>query len=401
MLAVLEIVQQLHGDWFHWQATVRYNPQFQEGWAWWHGRLDLRYLLWDTAQVPDQGKVYSVYPPLQSIIAFLLESPHASREILPEFRLVPFLLFALPLPFVGYRVFLRRTDNSAWAAMLTLGWIGGTALMPCIDRARQDDFHHVNHLLSQIGLLLLADEVLGRRRMGIMMPALLVAAWSRQLTGLFAIAVALAAARPPSEGTSHDAKRPRRRILAFAIGLVVIVGVPMALNWAKFGSPFDSGYAHLYYGRETQAAQNVRAHGVFSPHFFPTNAFYMNIASPWAKDETGHFSWNPSPDGAGLWLTTPLALLAWIGLRAWWHNPAARVLMLCSLPIVGAHLLYHNTGFVQHGYYRFALDYLPIWLIVAAPWLVTGWRRWATLACIGWSLSYFALLRHWSGPTAI
>ena len=399
--AVLEGFQQQHGDWFRWRTTVRYNPQFQEAWAWWHGRLDLRYLLWDTAHLPDQGTVYNVYPPLQSIIAFLLEAPYAGQDAMPEFRLAPFLLFALPLPVLGYRVFFRRTRSPAWAAALTLGWIGGTALMPCIDLARQDDFHHVNHLLSQVGLLLLVDEVLGRRRMGIMLSALLVAAWSRQLTGLFGIAVAYAAVRPPSEATLRNASTLRRRTLAFAAGLSIIISIPMTLNWMKFGDPFDSGYEHIYYGRETQAAENVRTHGIFSPRFVPKNAFYMNIASPIARDGDGRFIWKPSPDGASLWLSTPLAFLAWIGIRSWWRNHAARALMLCSIPIVCGHLLYHNTGFVQHGYYRFALDYLPVWLVVATPWLTTGWRRWATLACIGWSLSYFALLRHWSGPAAI
>jgi hypothetical protein len=117
VLAALEIFQQLHGDWFRWRATVRYNPQFQEAWAWWHGRLDLRYLLWDTAQLPEQGKVYSVYPRCN-------RSLHFSEAILgQEHAGIPtgsIYFFALPLPFVGYRIFLRARI-ACLAALLTLG----------------------------------------------------------------------------------------------------------------------------------------------------------------------------------------------------------------------------------------------------------------------------------------
>jgi hypothetical protein len=403
MLLVLELFQHMRGDWFRWLATVRYNPQFQEGWAWWHGRLDLRYRLWDTAQVSELSKAYNVYPPLQSIIGFVLEAPFAGQESMPEFRLAPFLLFALPLPIVGYWIFLRRTGGAGWAALLTLGWLGGTAVMPCIAAARRDDFHHVNHLISQIGLLLLAGEVLGRRRIWVMLVALTLCAWTRQLTGLFVIPVYYAGCCAPFGAKSETPSlRPWwARLATLLLGLAILAGVPLALNAAKFGSPLASGYNLIYRDRDNQAAKNLQAHGLFSYHFVASNACYMNLAVPWGRDEGGRVKWKPSPDGGSLWVSTPLALLVWIGARIWWRDIAARILMLCSLPIVLGHLCYHNTGYVQTGYYRFALDYLPVWLVVAAPWLSSRWRRWATPLCIVWSLAYFAMVRHWSGPNAI
>jgi hypothetical protein len=58
-------------------------------------------------------------------------------------------------------------------------------------------------------------------------------------------------------------------------------------------------------------------------------------------------------------------------------------------------LFYHGTGQRQYGYYRFALDFMPVWLVVAAPWLASGVRRWPTLACIAWSVAYFAMRGRW------
>ena len=175
----------------------------------------------------------------------------------------------------------------------------------------------------------------------------------------------------------------------------------MALNAAKFGNPLDSGYLLIYRGRDTQAARNARAHGLFSVHFAKENAYYMNAALPWSRDDDGALAWRPSPDGGSLWISTPLAALALAGAGFWWRDRTARALMLCSLPIIAAHVLYHNTGFVQHGYYRFALDYLPVWLVVAAPWQCSGWRRWPTLACTAWGLAYFGMVRHLSAPGSI
>ena len=44
------------------------------------------------------------------------------------------------------------------------------------------------------------------------------------------------------------------------------------------------------------------------------------------------------------------------------------------------------------GYFPYALDFLPVWLVVIAPWAVEGWRRWFTLGCLAYSALYFNVL---------
>jgi hypothetical protein len=63
--------------------------------------------------------------------------------------------------------------------------------------------------------------------------------------------------------------------------------------------------------------------------------------------------------------------------------------MLGTLPVMAGLLCYHGPGFMENGYSRFALDFLPIWLAVVAPRTRGGWRTWFTLACVAWSLLYF------------
>ncbi|MBN2562398.1 MAG: hypothetical protein JXQ75_15850 [Phycisphaerae bacterium] len=450
VLVVLESVHGLGAGWLRWRVTTPWNPAFLEGLSWWHGQLSLPYRLWDTAYVAETGKVYNVFPPLQSIIGFVATAPgqlSADLRAPPEMRVLPLVLYGLPLPLVGYWVFYRRTGRgigdcglgigdcgpegvnrrssainrqSAWAAVLTIGWLGGTAVLPCLDEARHDGVHHINHLLSQIGLLLLAGELLGRRRLWLMLLSLLIAAWSRQLTGVFAVALLAVVWRgEPTKRRNGEAAKwrgveaskrhngaslvrgtwtaSRAWWMAVAlVGLAVIAAVPMGLNWAKFGSPLRNGYELIYVGRDHALAASTRAHGLFSAAFLGRNAYYMNLAVPWGTAERGTLSWQPSEYGTSMWLTTPLLVLILLGVRTWWREVPARILMLCSMVIIAALLVYHGTGQRQYGYYRFALDFIPVWFVVGAPWLTTGWRRWATLACVAWSVAYFAMLGRWA-----
>jgi hypothetical protein len=59
--------------------------------------------------------------------------------------------------------------------------------------------------------------------------------------------------------------------------------------------------------------------------------------------------------------------------------------------IAAAHLVYHNTGYLQPGYNRFSLDYMIVVLAVLAPSAFSGSRRWISPLLVAWSVAYF----HW------
>jgi len=430
VLIVIGVARGFKADWLKWTATTYCNPAFLEGWAWSLGRLDLPHRPWDSAYVASRNEVYNVFPPMQSMLGYLsvrLARWSGDQTPFPEMHVFPLLVFGLPLPIVGYAVFRRRTQSALWGAVLTVGWLLGTAVCPCIDEARKDGVHHINHLLSQFGLLVLAGELLGPRRLWVALIGLGVAAWSRQLTIAYALAV-VAVFLPALWGRSGsrsgglqngdcglgiEGRRclvakdfdslagasgwpgALRRCILLLVGLAVIVGVPAGLNWAKVGRPMSGGYELIYVGRDHALAQAARAHGLFSVKFFASDAYYMNAALPVRREQDGRLTWAPSEYGTSMWIGTPLLVLVLVGARAWWREPAARAMMLCTLPIIGALLLYHGTGMMQYGYWRFSLDFAPVWLVAAAPWLTSGWRRWATLPCIAWSVAYFAAVDSW------
>jgi hypothetical protein len=416
-LSVLLLIGAVRGfktDWLKWTATTYCNPAFLEGWAWSLGRLDLPHRPWDSAYVASRNEVYNVFPPMQSMLGYVgvrFARWSGNQIPFPEMHVFPLLVFGLPLPVVGYAVFRRRTQSALWGAVLTVGWLLGTAVCPCMDEARKDGVHHINHLLSQIGLLLLAGELLGRKRLWVALIGLAIAAWSRQLTivyGLAVVAVSLPtlwsrSASPSGELRIGDCglrieREPRRRgmrLAALVAGLAVIVGVPAGLNWAKVGQPLSGGYELIYVGRDHALAHAARAAGLFSMKFLASDAYYMNAALPVKRGGDGRLSWEPSEYGTSMWIGTPLLAFGLLGVGAWWREPAARAMMLCTVPIIGALLLYHGTGMVQYGYWRFSLDFAPVWLVVAGPWLASGWRRWATVPCIAWSVAYFVMVDAW------
>lgn len=368
-----------------WRVDAEANPGLAEAISWKAGRLDLPRRLHDTALV--EGRVYNVFPPLFTMTSWLAITAGPWLGV-PEGQFYPpwyVALVALPLPIAGYWAFLTASRKPAWAAFFTAAWILGTPILPALVAARDGGINHINHLFSQTGLMLIAASLLGHRSIALGLVGLVIAAWSRQTCILFALPLAWAAFH-------WEARLRAWRVAALGLTMVVILIVPMVISKAKFGSALDSGYQYLYEGRSDELAEAGRRH-FFSPEFVARNARYMHFELPaW---EFGQYGVRPavSPYGASIWFTMPILGFIIIDARRWWREPLHRWIMLASLGIVAALLLFHNTGYIQPGYYRFSLDFIPLWLVLIASWEVSeGWRRRMTIGALAWSMLYFNLV---------
>ncbi len=387
-----------------WGASADSNAGIAEGNAWLKGRLDLppffrHELHWDYPTVENPGdpehrlhdtafnhdKIYNVFPPLVSILTVALAPFHSLLlDGRTDFWLkMPYVLLVFwPLPIAAFVVFRRRVGDSAWAAFLAFALIGGTAVLANLHGAQSGYLGQINHVVSQVGLLILAADALGRQRIWPGLLGLLIATYTRQITFLYGLVLLWIAWR-----------RGGTRKLAFcALGLAVIAAPLLTLNYLKFGDPLEFGYRYIYVGRDDDMAARSQR-GVFSTEFIAENAFFLHLAPPDIdlknSDITEVKISESNQNGTSLWITTPLALWVLIALRRWWRQPAARVLMLGTLPVMFGLLCYHSPGYMEHGYNRFALDFMPIWLLVVAPFTRNGWRTWLTLWCAAWSLLYF------------
>ena len=248
---------------------------------------------------------------------------------------------------------------------------------------RSGTMWHLNHALSQVGLLIFLLEFFGRRRVWLGGLGLAVAFWSRQLTLAYLLPLIwMAWAQVP------DRRRRVGRAALLAAILAVMVAVPLALNALKFGHPLDSGYRNVYAGRDDKLSREAE-HGIFALHFVPRNLYYMNLGFPRFYHVAGGWHWRPNNEETGIWWTTPLLICLLIRLRRIWRDPQGRPALLAVALIFTGLLCYHSTGWEQRGYNRYSLDYVPVMLALVAPYCGRGRLGWIMPLAVAWSVAYF------------
>ena len=384
-----------------WRVTPDGNTGLEEALQWRKGSLALSHRFYESSE--SGGRYYNAIGPAFTFLALaatslddLLAAPagtEASASAPAGLSSALYVtLVALPLPFVAFWAFRGIVRTSPWAAVLAAALIAGTSLTPVLATCREGSIYYINHVLATVGLLVFAAELLGRRRLWLAAIGLCLAAWSRQMTVLYALPLLWLAWSRTGAGAGGSSLGRRRRMIVAAGGVFVAIAVPLTLNTLKFGSPFDTGYGRLYEGRTDQIGRRAQE-ALFDLRYVPMQARAMNLAYPAWDIRAGTFHADISGiDGGSIWLTSPLLLGAIVTIRRWWSDPARRALMLGTLPVIAGLMCYHTTGADRAGYYRYSLDFIPVWLLVIAPY--TSGRRGVplTLACLAYSALYFNIL---------
>jgi hypothetical protein len=374
-----------------WRVTQEHNAALEEAFAWRDGRLDLQVNRYEVAPFGD--KYYNVVGLAFTLISFLGTSLSQSWGAPAGELYSPLYLaiVAVPLPLIAFWAFGEVTRSKPWAAVWTFYLIAGTCLLPVLATCGTGSIYYINHVLSVIGLLLIGGDLLGSRQIWPAAIGLLLAAWSRQMTAFYAIPLvwlSLRSASPVNTGL------PTPRLLNWiAISTVaVMVALPGVLNWLKFGNPLNTGYQLLYEGRFDAIA--MRAKACFFGFANVSMHAWAAIAQLPRLDVRGGGLYLDvvGTQGVSIWLTNPLLFAVILTLRQWWRDPAARGLMLTTILVAAADVCYHTTGSTDAGYYRYALDYLPVWLLVISKHLrQPAAREWVLLA-IAYSCLYFRIL---------
>ncbi|MDB4974800.1 MAG: hypothetical protein JWN48_3141 [Myxococcaceae bacterium] len=159
-----------------------------------------------------------------------------------------------------------------------------------------------------------------------------------------------------------------------ALPVLLIVGLQMWLNYARFDDPFSPGHEYL----QIRWRQRIDEWGLFNLHYFSKNLAVFTASLPWLYDRPPYVK--ISLHGLALWFTTPA--LFW---TLWPKRWDARMvgLWLAILPIAFIDLCYQNSGWLQFGY-RFALDYMPMLIVL----LALGQRRFGPgfYACLAFAV---------------
>jgi len=365
-----------------------------------HGHLDLIHVPAPPYDLtPFEGHWYVSFPPLPALLMLPLVALRGLTISDVAFSVV---LGALNVS-LFYTVLARSglwdlglgiwdLKFGTWLCLL-LGL--GTPLWYC---AAMGSVWYTAHVVAVTCLCLYALEVLGRNRpvltglwlgLGFLARAPVLLAFPLTLT------LSLQKARNLRDTT--------RFLLLLALGMAPALLGQVAYNCARFGSPLEFGYRWM--NSPGPLLERQATWGQFSLHFLPENLYTLLIRPPLVS--LAPLRVEPDPWGMGLLLTCPALLLALPtlakvasgsgdgatpdGRRCFWSERCcqtfARVRLGLWLSIALVQLpslLYFNTGSYQFGY-RFALDWLPLGLLLVA--LETGGRlRWWGKALIAASM---------------
>ena len=182
-------------------------------------------------------------------------------------------------------------------------------------------------------------------------------------------------------------KWPWASWLKLAAGVVPSILFFFWYNLARFGSPWESGYALASVPPFLEAQRQL---GLFSAAHVAMNLDYLFIHLPMLNLVDGSLAFPfLRPDGLGMsiLITSPGLLYAvkapWGESRTWWLFGAALLVLVPTL-------LYYGGGWLQYGY-RYALDSIPfVWALcglaaardarvlasvgIEGPAIGVGWR---------------------------
>ena len=148
-----------------------------------------------------------------------------------------------------------------------------------------------------------------------------------------------------------------KKLAPFAAPILVIGGVAMWMNHARWGHPFEFGHRYLIIAWHARIAR----WGLVNYHYLSKNLAIFCASLPWLTANEPHLI--VSRHGLALWVTTPPLLLLFFPKK----RVDARMvgLYLPAALVCLSDLMYQNSGWVQFGY-RFSLDYMIVLITLLA-----------------------------------
>jgi hypothetical protein len=314
------------------------------------GHLDSPAFAGSVDSVERDGRYYVAVGPLQVV-------PYLPLVLLPALRglaaYLAALAFGIPAAWASLplaRAYGARGRDAYWIA-----WFAafGTLLFFV---SVLGSFYYLAHAEAFLFLELALLEWARRRRPALLGALLGLAFLARPTTVLAAIPLGLALAWK---------RRDRlRAFVALGVPIALAVAVYGAFNWARFGSPLETGYAISRLS--TPVLEARRAAGLFSIAQVPEN---LRLALLQGFGLHNHFPFLiVDPTGLSMLLVSPALLTAsWAGSR----SPLARLLWAAALLVAIPVFLYYGGGYRQYGF-RYSLDFTPFLVALMA----LGSHRW-------------------------
>jgi hypothetical protein len=243
-------------------------------------------------------------------------------------------------------------------AFTTHWWVAGMA-----------GTHHWAQVVA-VFFLLMALHVAVSRRWALLAGLFLALAAGSRLPMAFSL--------PLFVGFYADRWRPTRAHLWLAAGIAVPAVLIAAYNLARFGSPFDFGYARIPSGDTGVVTDEPWfRYGLVSPLYIPRHLYAIFLQSFDWRDQLPYLA--PNLTGLSLTISAPFYFWSVNAWRARGNKPLVPLALLSVVLVMLPDVTHGSWGFAQFGY-RFVLDAAPLLMLLlgwayrerASGWLIAA-----------------------------
>lgn len=327
--------------------------------AWLGGRLDI-------GACPEidcavfGGKTFIIFPPLPALVAMPFVAVFGFKAF-SGFILLG-IASAVASLFVWRSIFRALDLDSATARWFLVAIALGSPLYQVVLRSDGVWFFAQSIGFLLVSLSLWAGVVRASLPLACGFAAL--AFLCRQMAIFYPLFL-LALTWPRQTSFVDGIRRQSRPVLLAAIPVLAALALYFIYNWVRFGNPLDTGYSYIANpGPQSFIGKRIADIGLFSKEYLTFNAIYLLFQGPhfeFAEPVLTRIS-GFDKIGVALPIASPWLLLALHLRRDWTMATGLAVIGI----IAGLTLFYHSNGASQINTQRYALDWLPILLVLMA-----------------------------------
>ncbi|MHC4165851.1 MAG: glycosyltransferase family 39 protein [Planctomycetota bacterium] len=291
-----------------------------------------------------EGKKYVCLPPFPSILLMPVVAIWGMNTHFTYLGLALALFSILILKRILEQLQIDK-ERIPW---LICAFVVGSAYWWCIRRSGSPWL--TAHIVAVTCVLLAIHEALGKGRGFIVGMFLGMAILSRQLSVYSTIFLCCALWHGGVNGTAAPNRKRILNVALFLTGTGIWISIYLAFNWARFGNPFDTGYAYIPLGGFLK--ERVDQYGMFLQGFHVVFGG-ADMLTMKRLDSMG----------TSITFASPFIFYAF---RARWPKilriGAWATITFCLLHM----MLYYNNGWNQFNCQRFTMDFMPVLMLLVA-----------------------------------
>lgn len=319
-----------------------------------------------------EGRTYVIFPPAPALVALPFVAASGQGADFAHFMPISLALLLL-IAFIWSRLFSAAGPDQTRTLILLIALVFATPLYYVA--LRGDKVWFFAQLVGFFFVSMALWATIERRNAWLAGAMLGMAFLSRQMTILYA---PLLFALMLNDDEPLFRINKERIVRALKMGLPVLgaVAAYCLYNYVRFGAPLDTGYAYIAAdvapGDDNVISLRIKDVGLFAQDYLLFNVVYMffqglhiEFGGPYVTRIVGVDDF-----GTSILAASPfLLLLAFVQ-----RHRITFIGVITAAAICGITLFYHSNGFSQYNVQRYALDWLPIAMLLLAPTVRKEWR---------------------------